>query len=101
MNSTLDWAIKKAALNLQLDRQRVEEIYKSFWLFIRRHIAENDLPNISKEEFEVTDTNFNIPYIGKIYTGYDKIQKFHNKQNYYNNVKHQRNQTDRKPGSGN
>ena len=50
---------------------------------------------MSEDEFDHTNTNFNIPYIGKLYTDYDKIKKYNNQLNYYRNVKAKKNQANR------
>ena len=43
------------------------------------------------EEFNSVDTNFNIPYIGKLYVGIEKIEKYKRKKENYENVKNKRN----------
>lgn len=46
-------------------------------------MSEYDLNTLSDEEFKELAPNFNIPYIGKLYTNYDKVLKYRKKLNYY------------------
>lgn len=94
MNSILDWAIGQAARELGIKPALASLVYKSYWKFIRETIASFDLENLSEEDFAETTTNFNIPYIGKMYTGYDKVEKYRRKIKYLeNHVKVKRNKT--------
>ena len=37
---------------------------------------------MDEEDFKRVSTNFNIPYIGKLFTGYEKVQKYKRKVKY-------------------
>lgn len=87
MNNTLNLAIEQVARNLCVDKKLVEAVYKSYWRFIKEHVASYSLRDMSQEEFKVTDTNFNIPYIGKLYVRENKLEKYNNQLKYYQNVK--------------
>ena len=98
MNNSLNLALRKASRNLCVDLKQVEAVYKSYWWFVRNHIESLPLREISEEEFASTVTNFNIPYIGKLYTSYDKIQKYKNQLKYYKDVKLKKNKATRLSG---
>lgn len=52
----------------------IDRMYKSYWEFIRKTIEKLPLSeNISKEEFEVMRTSFNIPSLGKLHCSYDRM----------------------------
>jgi len=86
--------VVKASQKLGIDVKIIELIYKSYWKFIKEKIHELNFENISEEEFQELTTNFNIPYIGKLYTNYDKIEKYKRKIKYLeDNDKTKRNQT--------
>ena len=50
-----------------------------------------------KEEFDSVDHNFNLPYIGKIYADYEKIEKYRRHLKYIQDVKAKENKADRQP----
>lgn len=91
MNSVLNSVIKKTAYELGVSDKLVKAIYKSYWLFIKTQITSNNLKNISYEEFEAVNTNFNIPYIGKLYVKYDKVEKHKRQLKFYRDVKYKKN----------
>lgn len=100
MSSILDWATGQAAKELNISPALSQLIYKSYWKFIRSSISNLELDNITEEDFKKLTTNFNIPYIGKLYTSYDKIQKYNRRIKYLENVKVKRDKTDVQSGSG-
>jgi hypothetical protein len=74
-----------------VDYKLVEQVYRSYWKFIKETISEQPyLENVTEEEFNSITTNFNIPYIGKLYTSYNKIQKYNKKLNYYKDVRNKK-----------
>ena len=85
MNSALNSAITNVSRELGINREIVETVYRSYWGFIRNHLDNLELKSLSSDEFDNTDTNFNIPFIGKLYTTYDKIAKYQRRLNYYKN----------------
>jgi hypothetical protein len=55
--------------------QQVEDIYNSWGLFIRRTITSIDFHSIeNEEEYNNISKNFNIPYIGKLYTNWKHLE---------------------------
>lgn len=45
------------------------------------------------DEFNSVDTNFNLPYIGKLYVGTEKMEKYKRKlENFKKNVRAKENQ---------
>ena len=82
-----------------MDPKLVESVYKSYWLFIRNHIASLPLREMGKEEFDSTVTNFNLPYLGKLYASYDKVEKYKRQLKFYQDVKAKENKANRLSGS--
>jgi hypothetical protein len=76
MNNSVNQAVKQVARKLSVDQKLVEQVYRSYWRFIKEHISSLNLRNIDKEKFDSIVTNFNIPYIGKLYTGYGRVEKY-------------------------
>jgi hypothetical protein len=94
MKSILNQVIKKTATDYNLPVDTVKDIYYSYWQFIRKKITELPLSEVDEEQFKSLRTNFNIPFIGKLYTGYDIITKHRKQLNYYiSHVKVKKNQT--------
>lgn len=95
MNSILNSVIDQTARRLGINPKYTSLIYKSYWKFVRERIAELELEKMEEQDFKEVSTNFNIPYIGKLYTNYDKIKKYNKKVKYLqDHVKNKRNQTD-------
>ena len=99
MNSTLNLALKKVARNLSVDQKLVESVYKSYWFFIKEHISSLPLRELSKEEYNSTVSNINLPYLGKLYVDYNKLEKYHKERNLYKNVKAKENKANGLSGS--
>lgn len=101
MNNTLNVVIRKVARELGIDYKVAEHIYKSYWYFIKNHISSLPLKDFEQTEFKNTITNINLPYIGKLYTNQDKIEKYKRQLKYYRDVKAKKSKTNRVPGSSN
>lgn len=99
MNNTLNLALKKVARNLSVDQKLVESVYKSYWFFIKEHISSLPLRELSKEEYHSTVSNINLPYLGKLYVDYNKLEKYHKERNLYKNVKAKEIKANRLSGS--
>ncbi len=95
MNNSLNLALKKTARKLCVDIKLVENVYKSYWCFIKEHIASLPLREMTEEEFNDTVSNFNLPYIGKLYVDYDKIERYKRQLKFYQDVKSKGNKTNR------
>jgi hypothetical protein len=84
--------ITKVAEELGLPESLVNETYKSFWRYVRETIKELPLKeDLSQEEFDKLQTNFNISSIGKLsctwdrYNGVKKqFEKFKELKNVHN-----------------
>ena len=77
-------AIDNLARELNLPKEVIKQVYKSYWVFIKNHI--NNLPlkeELTKEQFNKLRTNFNIPYLGKLYCNYDRWVRLTNMYNKY------------------
>lgn len=98
MNTTLKQALSLTSRSLSVDLKLVESVYKSYWSFIKTQISCISFVDMSEDELCSTETNFNLPYIGKLYTDYEKIQKLKRQQNFYENVTIKKNQTHRQSG---
>lgn len=94
MKSILNLATELAAREMGINPALAHQIYKSYWKFIRESIEKLELDTMSEEDFQNTTTNFSIPYIGKLYTNYEKTEKYRKKVKYLeNHVKVKRNKT--------
>ena len=91
-------ALKRVSRNLSVDQKLVEDVYKSYWNFIKTTISSVSLKEISEEEFNSTDLNFNLPYLGKLYVEYEKIEKFRRQLKYIENAKAEKDKADRLSG---
>lgn len=100
MRTVLNSVIEQAARELSIEPQLAELIYRSYWKFIKDTIQSIPIEEMSENDFENVATNFNIPYIGKLYTGYEKTQKYKRKINYLEEyVKVKRNKADVQSGT--
>ena len=84
-------------MQLGIPVKDVELIYRSYWGFIKHSLAELDLNSMTENDFKTIPTNFNITYIGKLYTNYEKKLSIKRKLEH---VRVKKNQTDVQPGSG-
>ena len=91
MNNSVNQAVKQVARKLCVDQKLVEQVYRSYWKFVKEHISSLNLRNINQEEFDSIVTNFNIPYIGKLYVGYDRVEKYKRQFKCYKDVKAEEN----------
>lgn len=87
MNSILNSAITNVAHKLNIPVEQAEAIYKSYWKYIRSHIESLDFSNMDEQKLASMRTNFNIPYIGKLYTDINRINLI-NKRAYDKVKKH-------------
>lgn len=85
---TYEDIIEKVSEEVNLPKEVVDRIYKSYWEFIRNTIK--DLPlkkDLSEEQFNEFRTSFNIPSIGKLYCSYDKYSKMKKRFNNIKNIR--------------
>ena len=55
--------VKQVASSINMSPEKVDKIYKYYWLFIRNHIEKLSLKDDIPED---TRTSFNIPSLGKL-----------------------------------
>lgn len=68
-------AVSKLSEELRLSEEVVDEVFKSFYAFIRETISSLPLKEeLTEEEFNKLRTNFNIPAIGKLHCTYDRYR---------------------------
>jgi len=59
--------LKEVAKELNLPLNKVEEVYKSYWNYLKEQLMFfNEPKDITKEEFDTTIHSINIKHIGKI-----------------------------------
>lgn len=95
MNNTLNLALRKVARNLSVDQKLVEQVYKSYWCFIKEHISSLPLRDLSQEEYDSTISNINLPFLGKLYVNYGKLAKYQEQRKLYKDVKAEENKANR------
>lgn len=100
MNSVLKSAFKKASVKLGIPYTTVELIYSCYWKFIKSTLSALDIEHFTEEDFKRAATNFNIPYIGKLHTSYDKVEKDKRKKEYKDHVRVKKDQACIQSGSG-
>lgn len=72
---------------LNLPAEIVDQIYKSFWKYIKVTIQIPNLKeDISQEEFEKLRLNFNIPSLGKLNCTYSRIQGIKERYKHIKNI---------------
>lgn len=79
----------KLAEELSLPVEVVDKTYKAYWLFIKTRIEAIPLKeDLTEEEFNRYQTNFNLPYLGKLnctykrWLGVKKRRKFLDEEKY-------------------
>ena len=95
MNNTLNLALRKVARNLSVDYKLVEQVYKSYWFFIKEHVSSLPLRDLSQEEYDSTISNINLPFLGKLYVDYNKLAKYQEQRKLYKDVKAEENKANR------
>ena len=99
MNNTLNLAIRKVSRKLSVDQKLVEQVYKSYWMFIKEHISSLPLRELSQEEYDSTVSNVNLPYLGKLYVDYNKLGKYkERREKLYKDVEVKESEADRLSG---
>lgn len=64
----METILKEVANELNLPKGIVKDTYYSFWRYIKQYIEALPLmEDLSEEEFNKLQTNFNVPYLGKLY----------------------------------
>lgn len=68
--------VDKIAHELSIPKHVATVAYRAYWMSIKDTIEGlPDMSNISEEEFDKLQVNFNIPSLGKFTTNYKKVCK--------------------------
>lgn len=81
--NNLDIIYEKVAKELNINSNRVKEVYNAYWKTIKQHIESLPLKTIDIDKFNELQPNINIYHLGKLYITYDRFKKLRNK--YENN----------------
>lgn len=74
---------KRIADELNIPVDILYKTYKAYWKFIRKTIEELPLKgDITEEEFNKLQTNFNIPSLGKLNCTFDKVESLKRRLEY-------------------
>ena len=71
-------AYSKVAKELGLSEKIIEQVYRSFWAYIKDTVTTLPLEGLSEEEFNSIKTSFNIPRLGKLFVKYNKLKQIQN-----------------------
>lgn len=99
MNSTLNLVLKKTARYFNIDYKLAEDIYKSYWKFIRETVSAKSIKEMTDEEFDSISMNINLPYLGKLYADKERLKRYRKQLNYYRHVKIKENKANRQSGT--
>lgn len=86
---TYDQIFKRISEELSIPIEVVKLAYDSYWEFIRQNIQELPLKeDLTEEEFNKLNTNFNIPSLGKLVCTYERNLGVKEKYRYIERIKH-------------
>lgn len=75
--------LTQIAEELNIPLEVVKEVYLSFWRFVKQKIGELPLnEDLSEEEFKKLRTSFNIPSLGKLSCGYERMKRVKESKKY-------------------
>lgn len=87
LSDELKRIIKLTALELKLSESVVEVVYRDYWKFIRDTFSNIPLKEVTtEEEFNQYKTSINLPSLGKMYTTWDKVEKYRRRKQYADNL---------------
>lgn len=87
--------ISKVSEDVGIPEKLVDKIYKSFWFFVKSSIQELPLKkDLTKEEFLLLRTNFNIPSLGKFTCTYDRYSGVKARFNYIKTLRNRHEEAD-------
>lgn len=87
LSDELKRIIKLVSIETKIPEATVEVVYRNYWKFIRDTFEALPLKEIeTEEEFNKLKTSINLPSLGKMYTTWDKIQKYRRRRNYANTI---------------
>lgn len=81
---------KEVGTKLDIPSQIVLNTYKAFWKYIKKNIEIIPLKeDIDEKDFKSYKTNYNLPYIGKLYCNYESLEKAKQALKKRHNDRHQ------------
>ena len=87
LSDELKRIIRLTAMELKLTEAVVEVVYRDYWKFIRDTFSNIPLKEITtEEEFNQYKTSINLPSLGKMYTTWDKVEKYRRRRYYVNKI---------------
>lgn len=79
---------EQVAKEVGLTPKQIKHLYTEYWRFIKNNIQQLPLKeNITEEEFNKLNTNYNISSLGHLTCSYDRminIKKWKNYERYHN-----------------
>lgn len=87
LDDNLKKIIKLVSLETKIPEPTVEVAYRLYWKFIQESLEKVPMKDIyTIEEYNKYKTSINLPSLGKIFIGFDKIQKSHRRYEYAMNL---------------
>ena len=87
ISDELKRVIKLVSMETKIPEPVVEVVYRNYWKFIRDTFEVLPLKTVvSEEEFNSLKTSINLPGLGKMYTTWDKVQKYKRRREYVNKL---------------
>ena len=87
LSDELKRIIKLVSIETKIPEATVEVAYRDYWKFVRDTFEALPLKSIqTEEEFNNLKTSINLPSLGKMYTTWDKIEKYRRRRNYVDNL---------------
>jgi hypothetical protein len=87
LSDELKRIIKLVSIETKIPESTVEVVYRDYWKFVRDTFENLPLKSItSEEEFNNLKTSINLPGLGKIYTTFDKVEKYQKRTQYVKQI---------------
>lgn len=87
LSDELKRIIKLVSIETKIPEATIEVVYRNYWKFIRDTFEILPLTSIQTErEFNDLKTSINLPSLGKMYTTWDKIEKYKRRKNYITKI---------------
>ncbi len=87
LSDELKHVIKIVSLDLNIPEPVIEVVYRTYWKFVRDFFSALPLKELeTEEEFDALQTSINLPSLGKMYTTWDKIEKYKRRREYADNL---------------
>ena len=94
--------IKLISIETKIPEATVEVAYRLYWKFVKDTFEVLPLKSIeTEEEFNQLKTSINLPSLGKIYTTWDKVEKYKRRKQYVDKLFKEENNAKRKEDNPN